>query len=92
MFTNKKEVENLSYDNMAEIIQLRNTVGRRDMDAIPGNQQPDGELREYDADNTEKVVIMDPFGENKSRYYVLIAVVVIILAGGIVAIKKYVLK
>lgn len=80
--------DTLNYGNMAEILQYTNTAGRRDMDAIPGNQEPDEEPYEYDTDFTERVLITPPTGANKAYYFVLAGVVLVILAGGIIVIKK----
>lgn len=89
------EDDTLDYSNIAEILQYSNTVGRRDMDAIPGNQEPnadpDKDEFEYDTDFTERVIITPPTGENKSFYYVISAVVLVILSTGIVLIKRKVL-
>ena len=85
------EADTLSYENMAEILQLSNTVGRRDMDALAGNQEPDQEPAEYDTDFTERVIITPPTGENRAYYFVLGAVVLVILLGGIILIKRKVL-
>lgn len=83
--------DTLNYGNMAEILQYTNTAGRRDMDAIPGNQEPDEEPYEYDTDFTERVLITPPTGANKAYYFVLAGVVLVILAGGIIVIKKKVI-
>ena len=85
----------LDYSNMAEILEYTNKVGRRDMDAIPGNQQPnadpDKEEFEYDTDFTERVIITPPTGENKAFYYVITTLGLAIFTLGIVLIKKLVL-
>ena len=86
------EADTLTYKNIAEILQLSNTVGRRDMDALAGNQDPNGEPAEYDSDFTEKVIITPPTGENRAYYFVLGTVVLIILIGGIILIKRKVLN
>ena len=86
------EADTLSYENMAEILQLSNTVGRRDMDALAGNQEPDEEPAEYDTDFTERVIITPPTGDNRAYYFVLGTVVLVILCGGIILIKRKVLN
>ena len=89
--------DDLSYRNIAEILQISNDAGRRDMDAIPGNQDPDVRSpdrvypMEYDSDLTERVFITPPTGENKAYYFVLGTVVFAILIVGIVLIKRKVL-
>ena len=85
------EADTLSYENIAEILQLSNTVGRRDMDAVVGNQEPDEEPAEYDSDFIERITITPPTGENRAYYFVLGTIVLIILIGGIVLIKRKVL-
>ena len=85
------DADSLSYRNIAEILEISNSAGRRDMDALPGNQEPDDEPQEYDTDFTEQVIITPPTGENKAFYFVLGAVVLVILIGGIIAIKRKVL-
>ena len=93
-FSPEDDADTLSYRNVAEIIQLTNTAGRRDMDAIPGNQNPnvrdqDGVLPdEYDADVTEQVIITPPTGANKSTYYVLGVVGILIIIGTTIFIIK----
>ena len=94
--------DTLSYSNVAEILQYSNTVGRRDMDAIPGNQEPnqykDEELSaeqqatfERDSDFPERIIITPPTGANKAFYIILPLVILIVLAGGIIIIKRKVL-
>lgn len=85
------DADSLSYRNIAEILEISNSAGRRDMDALPGNQEPDDEPQEYDTDFTEQVIITPPTGENKAFYFVLGTVVLVILIGGIIAIKRKVL-
>lgn len=83
--------DDLSYDNIAEILQYTNSVGRRA--DLPGNQDPkeDGLPKEADADRTETVVITPPTGENRSHYFVLAGVILVVTAVGIFVIKKKVL-
>ena len=83
--------DTLNYGNMAEILQYSNLVGRRDMDTIPGNQNPDEDPYEYDTDFTERILITPPYGENKAIYIVLGATILAILTAGIILIKKKVL-
>ena len=83
------EDDDLSYDNIAEILQYTNTVGRRS--DIPGDQDPTTAPIEADADWTETVVITPPTGENRAHYFVLTGVILVIIAGGVFVIKKKVL-
>ena len=77
----RDEDDTLDYSNMAEILQYSNSVGRRDMDAVPGNQEPDAKPDkdefEYDTDFTERIIITPPTGENKAFYYVITTLVLI---------------
>ena len=87
-----EDTDTLTFSNIAEILQYTNTVGRRDMDAIPGNQDPDvtedGSM-EYDADISEKIIITPPTGENKSIiYFVIIPLSILIITAGIIIIIK----
>lgn len=82
------EADDLSFDNMAEIIQFTNDVGRKAN--IPGNTDPSTrDSSEGDTDETETVIITPPTGENRATYYLLIgAGVLVIVAGGIFFIRK----
>jgi len=93
--------DQMSYDNIAEIVKLQNSVGRRDIEAIPGNANPKlGEFKaakkERDASATELVTFTPPTGtktENTMTIQVLIVttIALAIIAVGIVIIKKKVL-
>lgn len=78
--------EDPTFDNIAEILQYTNTVGRRS--DIPGNQDPTKAPVEGDADWTETVTITPPTGENRSHYYVITGIVLTIIAAGVFVIKK----
>lgn len=87
-----EDTDTLTFSNLAEILEYTNTVGRRDMDAIPGNQDPDikdkGEM-EYDADLTERIIITPPTGGNKSIiHYIIIPLAILIITAGIIIIIK----
>ena len=75
------------YDNIAEIMQTSNTVGRRMAYSVVGNQDPTTEPTEVDTAKAEKVLILPPFGTNY-LYYGLAILVTITLVAGIVFIKK----
>lgn len=92
-----------TYGNIAEIIQLTNTVGRRDPDQIPGNQDlniinKDKEIPsplevENDTDISEPFTITTPTGANQSMaIYIVIGIAAAILAVGVILVKKYALK
>ena len=96
------DADNLAYDNIAEIVKLENSVGRRDITAIPGNSNPKmtGEfsegLEERDSSATEIITFTPPQGIEEQTVLtnqILIAVVMAlgIAVAGIVVIKKKVL-
>ena len=63
------DANNLNYDNIAEIVKIENSVGRRDIVAVPGNANPTlGEfevaLKERDSSATELVTFTPPTGIN----------------------------
>ena len=80
-----------TFDNVAEIIQYTNDVGRRS--EIPGNQDPgENPTAGYnDSDRTETITITPPTGENRAHYYILATAVLAIMVTGVVLIKKKVL-
>lgn len=79
--------DDLSYDNIAEVIQFTNTVGRKAN--IPGSLDPNKNPTEDDEDKTETIKITPPTGANKSTTYLLIgASVLVVVAGAIVIIRK----
>ena len=95
----------LTYTNLAEIIKFKNTVGRRDMEAVVGNANPslgayvagNGENSEHDAYATEVITLTPPTGltieqqiERSIKLQVLIAAIA--LAVVIVLMKKFVFR
>jgi len=94
--------EDLNYDNIAEIVKFENTVGKRDIETIAGNADPKlGEftvsLEERDASATELITFTPPTGLNTNtaltiQMLMVSVVALVILAIGIVVIKKTVLK
>ena len=92
LITPENEEDDLTYSNMVEIVKTSNTVGRRMAYSVVGNQDPlANEPSEVDANVAEKIVILPPFGEVR-MYYILGAIIAVLLIGGIVLIKKKVLK
>lgn len=84
--------DDLTYSNMVEIAKTSNTVGRRMAYSVVGNQDPTAsKAAEVDTSLAERVVILPPFGDTHI-FYILGAVIAIILIGGIVFIIKKVLK
>ena len=94
--------EDLAYDNIAEIVKFENTVGKRDIETIAGNADPKlGEftasLEERDASATELITFTPPTGLNINtaltvQMLMISLIALVILAIGIVVIKKTVLK
>lgn len=92
LITPENEQDDLTYDNMVEIVQTSNTVGRRMAFSVVGNQDPlASKPSEVDTAMAERVIILPPFG-SQTVYYGLIAVVAVLLIAGIIIIKKKVLK
>ena len=99
--------EDLSYDNIAELVKLENNVGRRDIKTIAGNVDPKGgslgegefaaSLDERDSSATEIVTFTPPTGLGLQTSLIIEILIVSIAAlaivgTGIVLIKKYVVK
>ncbi len=89
--TSENISDDLSYDNIAEIVSISNTVGRRMAYSIQGNQDPTAEPAEPDASKAENVVILPPFGTHY-LYIGLGIVIVAIVAVSAIVIKKRILK
>lgn len=89
----ENSTDDKTYDNIAEITTITNTVGRRMAYSIQGNQDPTATPAEVDSVKSERVTILPPFGIGNIVVYIAIAVsVLVILAGGIILIKKKVLN
>ena len=89
--TSQNTSDDMTYDNIAEIIQYSNTVGRRMAYSVVGNQNPNNMPAEVDTAAAEKVIILPPFGQTYLYLGIGLAAIAII-AVGIVVIKKKVLK
>ena len=96
------DAKNLAFDNLAEIVKVENTAGRRDVIAIPGNANPHlGEfeiaLQERDSSATELVTFTPPTGINSNtimtfQVLAIVLVALTIVLVGVIIIKKKVLK
>lgn len=85
--------DDMTYNNMVEIVKTSNTVGRRMGYSVVGNQDPLTEPNEIDSDDAQEVLVLPPFGQSHyATYYIIGTGIAIILIGGIVFIKKRVLK
>ena len=82
--------DDLTYTNIAEIVKTSNTAGRRMSYSVVGNQNPSDEPAELDSARAEEVKVLPPYGETHI-YYVLIGAVLVIIALGIIGIRKWVL-
>lgn len=83
--------DGLSYNNYVELIETQSITGRRDYEGKVGNYQPPTEVKETDTDKAELVQILKPFGDTKI-HYILIATCAVILIGGIVFIKRKIIR
>ncbi len=87
--------DTLAYDNVAEILATENDEGRKTEDSTPGNLDPNNlpdnpnDFEPGDA-VSEHVSITNPTGQTRI-YYVLGITIAVIMAAGVVAIKKFVL-
>ena len=91
VLTPENEKDDFTYENIAEIIEATNTVGRRMAFSIVGNQDPLSKAQEVDSSSSEQVIILPPFG-NTTLYLGLGIAIIAIIAGGIILIRKKVLK
>lgn len=92
-----KDTDDLTFDNLAEIVKFENTVGRRDVGAIPGNANPHlGEFRtavyETDESATELITFTPPTGLRVQTGMTFQILLVIIAALGIVAVGVVIIK
>ena len=91
MITQDSSSDDRVYNNMTELVTTQNTVGRKMSYSVVGNQDPTMEPREIDADDSQEVVILPPFG-NTHLFYVLGGLIALILIAGItitlVVLKK----
>lgn len=85
MITQDSSSDDRIYNNLTELVVTHNDVGRRMSYSVVGNQDPTIEPREIDADDSQEVVILPPFGQ-KYIYYVLGTAVAAILITGIIAV------
>ena len=83
--------DDMTYNNIAELVKVSNTVGRRMSYSVVGNQDPTANPIEIDSDKSEEVVITPPFGEHQLNYYLgfgLAAILIIGVAGVLMFAKK----
>ena len=83
LISTENSSDDLTYSNMVEIVKTSNTVGRRMAFSVVGNQDPTlSDASEVDSSVAEKVVILPPFG-NTHIFYILGAIIAVILIAGI---------
>ncbi len=94
LITTENDTDDLTYRNLVEIVKTSNTIGRRMEYSVVGNQDPEANPQELDSDIAEVVRILPPFG--RAINYILLAIIAIVVisiaTGGIIFIKKKVLK
>ena len=82
MISQDNSSDDLTYNNIAEIVKTSNISGRRMSYSVVGNQDPTQEPYEIDAATPQEIVMLPPFGQN-TIYYVLSLIVGIILIVGL---------
>jgi len=87
----------LVFDNITELVETSNTLGRRMAFSVVGNQEPIAGTnlspKEIDAAIAEQLNLLGPYGTTRPTMYIALATVVLaIIIGGIILIKKKVLK
>lgn len=79
--------DDLTYNNLVELVKVDNTVGRRMAYSVVGNQNPTKIPQEIDADDCQEVAIMPPYGEDRIYYMLIITVASILILGIILTIS-----
>lgn len=88
--TSQNTDDDMNYQNIAEILQTSNSVGRRMAYSVVGNQDPTKDIAEIDSARAENVLILPPFG-NTYLYFGLGIAVIVLIAGAVIFIKKKIL-
>lgn len=91
LITAQNDTDDLTYDNIAEIVKTTNSVGRRMAYSVVGNQDPTQIPSEVDAAKAERVMILPPFGSATYIYIIIAIAATAILVVGIILIKKKVI-
>ena len=94
LMTAQNTADNRTYNNIAEITTISNSVGRRMAYSIQGNQDPTAdEPSEVDSARPEEVTVLPPTGIGEIVVYVTVAIATLgVLIVGIIVIKRKVLK
>ena len=90
MISSSSRTDDSTYNNMVEIISLKNDVGRRTRYSTVGNQDPTKEPKEIDTDEAQVVTIGNPYGETQIPYvlYAGIAIILVIGVSAVIIIRK----
>lgn len=92
-FTWINGAENLgTKTNIAEISEDYNEHGSPDIDSTPDNVKPDGYEEQQEDDDDRALVILELKTGGETSYIWLVLIVLTIITGGIILIKKYVLE
>lgn len=94
LITSENDTDDLTYRNIVEIVKTSNMVGRKNEYSVVGNQNPAEDPQEIDTDRAEIVRILPPFGD-AGIYYIIAGITMVAVAiviGGIILIKKKILK
>ena len=87
MITPDNDSDDMIYNNMVELVKSSNTAGRRMEYSVVGNQDPTLEPQEIDADTSQEVTILPPFGQTNTYYWLGVVIAIILIAGIILVIK-----
>ena len=83
----------LVFNNLTELVETSNTLGRRMAFSVVGNQEPRGDLKEIDAAKAEEIILMGPYGTTRPTLYAVLGITICaIIIAGVVVIKKKILK
>ena len=90
----ENDEDDLRYDNILELVESRNKVGRRHELSILGNADPTKEVQELDTGKAETILIIPPFGiDDVLATKISIAIILVAAFGiGVYYIKRRVLK
>ena len=92
VFTWKRGANNLGLKtNIAEISEDYNNYGSEDIDSTPDNVKPDDYNEQQEEDDDKALVILELKTGGNASYIWLGLTVLLILAGGITLIKRYVI-
>lgn len=90
MISSSSGTDDLTYNNMVEIIKLTNDVGRRTQYSTVGNQDPTKGPMEVDTDEAQEVAIGEPYGQTQIPYLLYSGIATILILGvvSIIIIRK----